>query len=382
MPDTNRNNVLCMGWVGQGDFGDEAMAFVLRKFLKQNGLENLTYYHLGKYPCYQGKDDLPFSSLYSFDTPGWKKRLFDHLYLKKFAGSITGGGTVLHSYHSIAWRLEVVRRIKAAHPEAFTASVGVSFGTLEDDEVKKACRKFLQASDLIVVRDGYSAKIAESIAGPHNLFSSLDTSLLLPEVAPEEWGMAVSRQKEDNLVGLMFVQKKGTGEKNHFDEYLKVVDHLIDKGKRVLLLTLYVGDAYSDKELNLELKRRAKRPDLVQIHDFDGDIFETVRQLQRCSRIVSMRLHGIIFAYLMGIPFVSLGYQRKNRDFCDSVRYPKELAVDYYAQTDLTDTLRAIDNLCEKDPAVFKDALPLDQAASLVRSNLERLTGLLHAKNI
>lgn len=379
---TNRKNVLCMGWVGQGDFGDEAMAFVLRKFLKKNGLENLTYYHLGKYPCYRGKDDLPFSSLYSFDTPGWKKRLFDHLHLKRFAGSITGGGTVLHSYHSIAWRLEVVRRIKAAHPEAFTASVGVSFGTLDDEEVRKACRKFLLASDLTVVRDGYSAQIAESIAGSRNIFSSLDTSLLLPEVASEDWDNATGRQKEDDLVGLMFVQKKGASEKNHFDEYLKIVDHLIDKGKRILLLTLYVGEAYSDKELNLELKRRAKRPDLVQIHDFDGDIFATVRQLHRCSRIVSMRLHGIIFAYLLGIPFVSLGYQRKNRDFCDSIRYSQDLIIDYYAQSDLTETLRAIDHLIGVDTAPFSSALPLAQAADLVRDNLERLADLLRANKI
>jgi len=40
-----------------------------------------------------------------------------------------------------------------------------------------------------------------------------------------------------------------------------------------------------------------------------------------CGAIVAMRLHAAIFACQMGIPFVSLDYQPKNREFCRSIGY-------------------------------------------------------------
>jgi polysaccharide pyruvyl transferase WcaK-like protein len=48
-----------------------------------------------------------------------------------------------------------------------------------------------------------------------------------------------------------------------------------------------------------------------------------------CSYIVGMRLHSLIFACQMGIPFISLSYQPKNQEFCRSVGL-EHLSVDLF----------------------------------------------------
>lgn len=60
----------------------------------------------------------------------------------------------------------------------------------------------------------------------------------------------------------------------------------------------------------------------------------SVRQMEDCGVIVSMRLHGLIFATQLGIPFVSLSYMPKNREFCRSIGLSKN-SVELFDLADL-----------------------------------------------
>jgi len=53
--------ILNVAWVGQGDFGDEVMAFILRKFFQQEGARALTYYQQGRFTVYRSANDLVIS---------------------------------------------------------------------------------------------------------------------------------------------------------------------------------------------------------------------------------------------------------------------------------------------------------------------------------
>ena len=55
---TKNLNILNIAWIGQGDFGDEVMAFTLRRLLKLNGIKSINYYQQGKYPKYHNEDDI------------------------------------------------------------------------------------------------------------------------------------------------------------------------------------------------------------------------------------------------------------------------------------------------------------------------------------
>jgi len=65
---------------------------------------------------------------------------------------------------------------------------------------------------------------------------------------------------------------------------------------------------------------------------FEPDSYRT------CRHFIGMRLHSIIFASQMGIPFLSLSYQPKNIEFCKSAGLIN-LSIDIYNLTDLDEKI-------------------------------------------
>jgi polysaccharide pyruvyl transferase WcaK-like protein len=370
--------ILVMSWVGQGDFGDEVMAFVLRKFLKMHGADEITYYHLGQYPIHKDIDDLKISSLYSFDTKGLIKSILNLWHLRRFNISISGGGSILHSINSIKWRLDVINKLSKNKNFNFAAAVGVSIGPFNNNCEEHVCSDFLKGNKLVILRDNYSAKLANKLCNSSEIFASLDTSVLLPKICSKQWNEILARPRDQNTVGVMLIQKKGEEvifkANHHLEKYLQIIDNLTAKGKKIILFNLYIGSQYPDIKLNEILKRQAAQPDQIEIHSFSGDIFTTTEQINRCGYIVSMRLHGIIFSYLLRIPFLSLSYNRKNNDFCESIGYPTSYSFDFYAQNDMKRILTALDDLLENGSDPFSTTIELPRASELVERNLSRLT--------
>lgn len=64
-------------------------------------------------------------------------------------------------------------------------------------------------------------------------------------------------------------------------------------------------------------------------------------RMAECRTIVSMRLHALIFACQMGIPFISLSYQPKNVGFCKSVGM-RQYSVDLFRKRELPRAIRVL----------------------------------------
>lgn len=66
-----------------------------------------------------------------------------------------------------------------------------------------------------------------------------------------------------------------------------------------------------------------------------------VEDYARCRNFAGMRLHSLIFACQMGIPFLSLSYQPKNEEFCKSVGL-EELSISLYDLSRLAEKIRRL----------------------------------------
>src|SRR5690606_6283840 len=99
---------LVSAWVGHGNFGDELLSYGLRLELYQScDMAAVSYYEKGSEAIYQAVDDVSILSLNAAGRSRWL-RLCQH-YLQSCAGYdclFFGGGSVLHSSHSISWKHE------------------------------------------------------------------------------------------------------------------------------------------------------------------------------------------------------------------------------------------------------------------------------------
>lgn len=370
--------VLNIGWIGQGDFGDEVMAYAMRRYLRERGIGDITYYQQGKFADYIGDPDIEVAKLHSFDVRPKVRRLLDLIKLRKFNTLLVGGGSLFHSENSIEWKHEVVKRMKKnCGKDLVVGLVGVGVGPFRSDEAKQKCSSLFSDVDMLITRDMVSADISSEIAPELDIRSSCDTSFLLPLISKDKMGLPKGKEKDQNRVGLLFIHKKSDDEifqeGKHEEKFQKIVDDLLSREKKVKLFTFYVGDSYLDIALNERLKRNSINPEKVEIYEYTGDIFETIQEMNTCSQIVSMRLHGIILSYMLGIPFVSLSYDPKNENFCRTVNYPLEYAFDFYREKDFDKIMNQIKTLTEGSGDEFANSKPVNEVSRMVEKNINDL---------
>jgi len=363
--------ILNVAWVGHGDFGDEVMAFVLRRFFKEKTSGVTTYYSSGKEPMYRGPEESAHSILHRWSPGGRLSQLTDPWLLKKFNALLIGGGSIFHSMNSIGWKLKLAKIIKHKNPQAFVGCVGVTIGPLANQNEINLCRELLVASDQVMVRDLFSYNLACGLLNPEKISRSFDLAMLLPRYLSMD--LATGHKQDPERIGISFVTtpftENGIAEKR-FECFLKLLDSLLKSGKKITLFTLYTGSIYGDMELNRRLKSKCSRPDRVDVHEFNGNIELTISEFQTCSSIITMRLHGAIMAYLLNIPFLSIAHNLKNEFFCETVNYPKKFSTRYGPTLETEEILATMNKLSAQGQMVFINTVKTQDAAQSVHDNL------------
>lgn len=275
-----------IGWYGHENAGDERLLFSLKRF-------------------FDGNDFLVTSG---FDDAVHK---IDDLNRCDYM-LIGGGGLILRGFgrHS--------RLIESLTPHF--GCVGISVEAAHEDN-----RAFIEAikakADFIYVRDANSQALLQNhpkvVVGP-------DLSYLYPfePIEPTEketcglnlrnWHYANTEYGGRLYQWLVYLDKKIP----HFQRFYpfqkwqpeKLIIRLQKKIDTILPLPLYTEGKRKDdvKELQRYLGNVPT--------SFSPDLFKQTRYL------IGMRLHSLIFASQVGIPFLSLSYQPKNVEFCKPIQ--------------------------------------------------------------
>jgi len=294
-----------IGWYGHGNAGDERILYCLKRFL--GGHQYLVTSGFGNAA----------------------KRL-EQLNACDYV-LMGGGGLILRGLNKYA---ELIEQITPP-----LGCVGISVEACHEDN-QTFIDVLKDKSEYILVRDQESC----DLLGSHSkVVVSSDLSFLYPFEVVDPPGADVcgvnlrnwyfrrcEHDPESYAQAMRSVKRDPSIEENYHGpkwEPAKAVDTIAGRFSKVVPVPLYFGgNSESDHVL------------LRTLFDAVDETISFQDAYRVCRYFIGMRLHSVIFACQMGIPFASLSYQPKNERFCRALDLEK-LSVDLFHAGELDDAI-------------------------------------------
>ena len=225
---------------------------------------------------------------------------------------ILGGGSLLQdvtSRRSLWYYLLLLRCAKAMG--CATMLYGAGAGPIRSDKARDRAARYLNDyADLIAARDEATLETLESwgVTRPRMLLSA-DPALGLPPVGGER----------ERRAG--FILRPWPGFDAHAGDFAEAARYVWERYK---LAPLFICLAPGDRE--------AVRPVAAALPDVPCQISSDPKRVGRMSLVLSMRLHGLVFALRDGVPAGGISYDPKVDAFCADAGLPMAALEDVTAE--------------------------------------------------
>ncbi|MEU2662036.1 polysaccharide pyruvyl transferase family protein [Micromonospora sp. NPDC007220] len=241
---------------------------------------------------------------------------------------VFGGGSVFRDMGPLSEKkLFSLFSRASGHP---MAAVGVSIGPFLSAAAERRLVEVLRRIDFIGVRDLASAEILERAGYPGVLVSAGDLAGLLPEALgepiPERRPRPSSGGRARLGVTLLGVDYEAEAPQTRQRE-----DALIEGVRRLVLkepvdVTVFVFNTHpvhGDERVSDRLGAALDGLCDVRVVTARDGVRACWDEMKRCDIGLHMRLHGAVFAYLAGVPFTLVPYQKKCDDFLAEIGQPE-----------------------------------------------------------
>jgi polysaccharide pyruvyl transferase CsaB len=286
--------LLLSGYFGYGNSGDEAALAVLTRRLPQVlGQEELTVL-----------SHTPEETQRNYGVPAVQRMnpLAVFRAIRRCDLLIFGGGSLLQnatSNRSLLYYLTLIGVANRLGKPVVLLSQGI--GPLNGNWAKRAVARGLRSVAGVTLRDELSRKALMDLGVPEErLTVTGDLALLL-----DAEKSAPTDEKESNRVGV--IPKSGCGQREK-GELIRILTWLQSKGKQVVLLPFFPAQ---DQPLCRELAQAC--PGTVLLEGYEPTA--QCAQISTLELVVSVRLHGLVYAAGMGVPMVGISYDPKVEGF-------------------------------------------------------------------
>ena len=225
---------------------------------------------------------------------------------------ILGGGSLLQdvtSRRSLWFYLGVLRTARAMGCRTMLYGVGAG-PVLRERERRRAAEYLNRFAEVISLRDGASRKTLEdwSVTGPRILLGA-DPALSLRPVSGD-------RERKAGIV-----LRSWPGFWTHVPDFAQAVRYLWE---RYHLPPVFICLAPGDRE--------AARSVCAELEDVPYTVSTDARRVGRMGMVLSMRLHGLVFALRDGVPAGGVSYDPKVDAFCGEAGFPMVALEDATAE--------------------------------------------------
>ncbi|MFJ4044409.1 polysaccharide pyruvyl transferase family protein [Microbacterium sp. NPDC089987] len=213
------------------------------------------------------------------------------------------GGSVLEDVRGVE-RVRAAVRFGRKSIEA----IGVSLGPWASLAASDRVRAYIDSMDRVVVRDQASATRLGQHSGitVGGDLAALYPMPSIPEKTRTHLTICVSNDSHSSV-----------------DDLTKLLAPLletVDVPTRILALN--VRRTHGDVELAGAIKSRLRRLGInVEVARFES-VEQTIEMIAQSRAVWSQRLHGLIVAYLCGVPIIALSHHQKITDFAEDIGLP------------------------------------------------------------
>ncbi len=332
-PKGRRDGVLICGAYGRGNAGDETLLETIVEQMRSID-RDIPICVLTRAPL-QTKIALRIQAVHTFDIVRmWRVMRKTRLY-------ISGGGTLMQdvtSTRSILYYLWNIRMAKRRGNQVMLYGCGVGPVNRESNR-KRASRILNRYADVITVRDTYSRRVLEELKVTRPKIRVTADPALLCEPYPDSHaaGYLLSVGLEEDERYILFALRDWVG----FAEKVPAFAAAAEYAYQTYGLTpvLFAMEPGRDLAAAKAVAARVKCP--YRLAGADCRPNGTLNLIARMQIVVSMRLHGLIFAAGLGIPTVGVAYDPKVSGFLDELgddRYVSLQAVNAGVLCDLIDS--------------------------------------------
>lgn len=233
---------------------------------------------------------------------------------------ISGGGSLLQdvtSRKSLLYYLSVLALGRWCGKKVMLFGQGI--GPIRSCLLRRLTRFVCSSADLITVRDTDSLEELKRIGIPKEKVAlTADAVLTLPQAQISQ-GREILQQfavpSDKKLIAISV--RKWQDDKNYLKVLAEAADELIDRyGVHIVLLPLQYP---VDIEVCKKVKEYINHNDCCTVLDAAFDTEQFLSLMGNFSLLIGMRLHALIFAAVMRIPFVGVSYDPKIDGFIKEV---------------------------------------------------------------
>jgi len=266
---------------------------------------------------------------------------------------ISGGGSLIQdvtSTKSARYYFSVIKIAQKLKVKTMIFAQGI--GPLNSEKIKRDTVDAFEKCDVIVVRDQDSADLLKKIGLKHEVFvgadavmtlSTEDVGLDIGKSTLAELGILDSNYRK--LKPILAVAMRNWGNDDFLKEVAKLLDNQIKTGYDVLLVPChYPDDMGAISKITTYMEERC----YVLGRCFTA--MELMSLIANVDKVLSVRLHGVIFGMAFGVPATAISYDPKVESFMKQAHLENQMVpIDEFNWCELSNILN------------YQEAMPVNE---------------------
>ncbi len=367
-PGADRDGVLVCGAYGRGNAGDDAILEAILAELRELD-RDLPLWVLSRNPD-ETRLTYRVNAIYTFDFVKFLR------VMGRTSLYINGGGSLMQdvtSYRSLWFYLFTIATAKLCGNKVIMYGCGI--GPIHQPSNRKITARVLQLSvDAITLRDPHSAdELKEMGIDRPPILLTADPTVILPAAPPEAVdGVMESRGLDPRGRYIAFLLRPWPG----FDAKTEALASTAEYAYRTYGLTPVFLPVEPRRDVAAAQKVAARLSCPYRTLEDTGTSAQTIGLLSRMAAVVSMRLHGLVFAAGQGVPLVGVVYDQKVSAFLDYIGQDLYLDLDTLTAPAL---MERVDKACARigdTEFLSKSVLRLRQVEGKNSETVKKLLGL------